>query len=904
MGGTESSLKVIMQFSKIPEPVQVPQDNSNLREMLTEVKKAITENGSEGVALFINTYRNSMKILLQIMKHPNSQPETVMLGFDIVNILFEYDSALAAFLQYQGIEFLQKICTTYDFKTEGRVRKMSAAINLIIKIIKRDIKAAETIVSKGIISILTPLIMETEVQQSDTERIELIRSTAKVFAELTEIQNLDILKKMANETGIVANFVLLLNDFEDGPTLGYSLNTLGNLSILPNVQGNQFLIKNGVQNVLQILEEKEDKWIRLQACKTLRQLAATRNPELALKIKNLQTIDKLLKIIDQDQEEESGVNFYCKLSLLELCHSKENQEEIEQKGGIDHLLSLTYYQPKTTQERVLFANTILQFSYRSSWIKIPEVFPYFVRVVMKNLKESLTIKHKKNADTKKSFIERKSVSKIQKLSLKAIMNISLSSSSHKEIFQKDNLPVFILFLGKIYDLYNNEEKQENFTKKKGLKLLNVVKTITNCMITYEICQNIESKVLYNKKHIDELLEFMHTFHKQEKIEGQKLPKELKQFYVELQNECTLGLCLIERSSQSYVSQQNDEKKASFLLHLLKSDDTHLICKALNILGTLSSEWNVAQYLYKTKFIQLMRQMLDRNDPAITRELDSFKVGVNSADNDTVLVQQGNPKRLPKDRGIFRNWGAFFDFGDALEIPGGLNFQNGEWTISAWIILPITFDTGKRHTLAQGVDGRGAHFAIDETGSRLGSIDTQNNMFVDSGVDLGKYKKGWHNIIITCDNAVEMKITFFLDGKQTKESQTIINAKSIGYIGNAKSGNEPFGTVSDIRIYPYILKHSQIASQSKYHDELEYEMPDRYHLLYLEENIIDTLIERLKTDVESTIINIIRALSRLATKKECRSKILQCGGLETCMLFINNRSDEFKYELYKLMFNLQ
>ena len=70
---------------------------------------------------------------------------------------------------------------------------MSAAINLIIKIIKRDINTALAIVNKGIISILTPLIMDIEVSPADTERIELIRNTSKVFAELTEIQNLDIL---------------------------------------------------------------------------------------------------------------------------------------------------------------------------------------------------------------------------------------------------------------------------------------------------------------------------------------------------------------------------------------------------------------------------------------------------------------------------------------------------------------------------------------------------------------------------------------------------------------------------------------------------------------------------------------------------------------------------------------
>ena len=53
--------------------------------------------------------------------------------------------------------------------------------------------------SKGIISILTPLIMEVElipsggVGTNDKERLDLIRAATRVFAELTEIQNINIL---------------------------------------------------------------------------------------------------------------------------------------------------------------------------------------------------------------------------------------------------------------------------------------------------------------------------------------------------------------------------------------------------------------------------------------------------------------------------------------------------------------------------------------------------------------------------------------------------------------------------------------------------------------------------------------------------------------------------------------
>ena len=54
--------------------------------------------------------------------------------------------------------------------------------------------------------------------------------------------------------------------------------------------------------------------------------------------------------------------------------------------------------------------------------------------------------------------------------------------------------------------------------------------------------------------------------------------------------------------------------------------------------------------------------------------------------------------------------------------------------------------------------------IDETVSRLYSIDENSGLRIDSGVDLNKYKKGWHNIIATCDNKIEQKVTFYIDGK--------------------------------------------------------------------------------------------------------------------------------------------
>ncbi len=130
----------------------------------------------------------------------------------------------------------------------------------------------------------------------------------------------------------------------------------------------------------------------------------------------------------------------------------------------------------------------------------------------------------------------------------------------------------------------------------------------------------------------------------------------------------------------------------------------------------------------------------------------------------MLLTWGEPKRLPYERGIYRSWGAFFDFGDVLELPTPLELPSGDWSISVWLILPIPYVTDRPHTLVQSVTGRGAHVAIDETGSRLGCFDEERGLFIDSGVDLSRERKGWHNIVVTCDNSIEMKVTFYIRGK--------------------------------------------------------------------------------------------------------------------------------------------
>jgi hypothetical protein len=51
--------------------------------------------------------------------------------------------------------------------------------------------------------------------------------------------------------------------------------------------------------------------------------------------------------------------------------------------------------------------------------------------------------------------------------------------------------------------------------------------------------------------------------------------------------------------------------------------------------------------------------------------------------------------------------------------------------------------------------------------------------------------------------------------------------------------------------------------------LEFDFPDKYHLRFLDEGILEILLQRLKTDIDSTCLMIAKALTKLASKSKDR-----------------------------------
>lgn len=64
-------------------------------------------------------------------------------------------------------------------------------------------------------------------------------------------------------------------------------------------------------------------------------------------------------------------------------------------------------------------------------------------------------------------------------------------------------------------------------------------------------------------------------------------------------------------------------------------------------------------------------MQNPDDMILWLKFSNNKVIVNSACTEDFLVQWGEPLRLPDGRGLYRNWGAYFDYGDSIEVLGGL-----------------------------------------------------------------------------------------------------------------------------------------------------------------------------------------------------------------------------------------
>lgn len=164
------------------------------------------------------------------------------------------------------------------------------------------------------------------------------------------------------------------------------------------------------------------------------------------------------------------------------------------------------------------------------------------------------------------------------------------------------------------------------------------------------------------------------------------------------------------------------------------------------------------------------------------------------------------------------------------------------------MLPLTlYETQRKHVLIQNFKGEGAYIQVDENCKDLQCVCELTGRTISAGIDLRMEKKGWHNIVVVCNNIENERgnIKFMINGKPTRDfAMDCLCLQPIGYIGNSKNGANPWGIVCDLRIYPFCLDKQRIEKLNYYETNYEFDMPDKYFSVFVEIGMVKLILDDL------------------------------------------------------------
>ena len=309
-----------------------------------------------------------------------------------------------------------------------------------------------------------------------------------------------------------------------------------------------------------------------------------------------------------------------------------------------------------------------------------------------------------------------------------------------------------------------------------------MRTLSNCLTSNNTILTFEEEDF--SQLAKELIEIFEIFNDWKKMDIMSVNlamliesnDEIQHFFATLQNESTLALFLIYTDAELLTNQIDAEmpfhelesfKQIKYLMVLLKDNnvdnyDIHVLTKAIGVLYKFHCRtWKQSKLLYFSDLLGCLSKIMSYQEMSTSREaallslevikkpddlclwlkFASDRLPLNSACTEDLLITIGEPFRLPTGRGLYRDWGAFFDFGDCIEIPGGLSIPGmimEKWTVSFWMILPLNLHkTNKRHVLVQNIKGTGAYIEVNESCSQIQTICEETGRIVTGGFDLRK-----------------------------------------------------------------------------------------------------------------------------------------------------------------------
>jgi len=372
--------------------------------------------------------------------------------------------------------------------------------------------------------------------------------------------------------------------------------------------------------------------------------------------------------------------------------------------------------------------------------------------------------------------------------------------------------------------------------------------------------------------------------------------------------------LVEDEESKRREQKADNSVKSVLLKALLCDDVLLLCKALRSIGLYSKKTNCQDKGFIHIAIDRIKNLCNHSNPWIIREValtlasftmyyDKLELWLKFESNNFTLDSAniripklyGSPLKLPPEKGMYRNWGVFFNFGDLLVLDNPIEFSQNKWSVSFWLTVPPV-DTGRQHTLLQGISGVRL-LSIDSSGLRLGAFDQKQQKY-RNGLKMDKLKPySWHNVIVTYDNG---NMKFFIDYSFKKKIK-IQCADPIKYIGNSADGLEPFGTICDLRISANVFTNKQLKNYSAYTPEYFDMQPDFIALGVSE--CVPLLIKGLHLSISQTALAILRVFGNLASYGNGRTKLIDANVIPQILTFLNSQNDTIRKEALRLFASL-
>ena len=261
-------------------------------------------------------------------------------------------------------------------------------------IVENDFDCAKELVNqKDLTNTIVQLMQVSEDKDRDRNyKKRLVKGASILVASLTSVRDADIgmldlkqtpnyiQEKIGDHSSLVGNFCLNLNH-KDHNNVKCMIQAVGNLAVLKEIKSNQFLLKVGLQKIIdkflgnnlsggkRMAIKPKHIQLMVQAARTIYLLAKTQDKHLIKRLYDLKIIDIAIESYEKyaiqqikgtqteglarDGKAENEARcemllFYCKLILLEMSHDSLWQQEIIHQNGVHILETLEQFGTKKT----------------------------------------------------------------------------------------------------------------------------------------------------------------------------------------------------------------------------------------------------------------------------------------------------------------------------------------------------------------------------------------------------------------------------------------------------------------------------------------------------------------------------------------------------------------------------